>query len=345
MGIKRRIYEILFNTREGDRTANAFFFFIFTLIILNIVVGIIESDRHVRVEINTMLGFADSLEFEDHGEHATPRPNFFYLFELVSVLIFTVEYVLRLWSCTASEAYKGFVRGRAKLAREPLLIVDLVAIAPFYIQLLMPAGIDLRFVRVLRLFRIFRLFRSSRLAAAFALLSSVIYERRNELLVSVVVVVIAVILAGSVIHIVEKGHKPDDPEHFHSVPQSMWWAIVTVTTIGYGDTSPVTTGGKIIGAIVAFTGVCVFALPVGIIGAGFVETMDAQRKARQQGALDADPPPTTTAAAAAAESGIAGSAVSTSAGTVATPSVCPHCGHSLTDHPAPSPASPPPPSA
>ncbi|MGE3854274.1 MAG: ion transporter, partial [Planctomycetota bacterium] len=256
----------------------------------------------LRQQVNEALGY------EDDGHHRSPDApaDAFYWFELVSVLVFTIEYLLRLWACTALPEFPGMIRGRVKKALEPLMLVDIVAIAPFYLQLVMPAA-DLRFVRALRLFRIFRIFRSGRLAASFTLLMDVLKSKREELAVSAVVVIIMVVLSASVIYLAEHDNDAQIANRkFQSIPDAMWWSVVTVTTIGYGDQAPVTTVGKIIGSFIAVLGVCVFALPVGIIGAAFVEEMN--RRAR----LRADEANATVASM--------GEALHT------THAACPHCG-------------------
>ena len=128
-----------------------------------------------------------------------------------------------------------------------------------------------------------RIFRAGTLARSFSLLARVLRTRRDELLISLVVVVVVVVLSASLMYLVEHEH-PQNVEdgNFQSVPQSMWWAVITVTTIGYGDMFPLTTEGKLLGALVAFLGVCVFALPVGIIGAGFIEEIAAAKKERER---------------------------------------------------------------
>lgn len=337
MSIKRRVFEILFQEKEKDLPATIFFVFIMGLIFLNITMGIIETDEHSRVQINTQLGFEDyATDLDDDGNTVKkgghPHGNgvtdtFFQWFELISVIIFSIEYLLRLWSCTSSERYRGLFAGRLKLAREPLLLVDLIAIAPFYIQLVMPFA-DLRFVRILRLMRIFRMFRSEGLRASFELLVNVVRLRLKELSMALVIVALLVVLSASLMYSLE--HEVN--ENFHSVPQAMWWAIITVTTIGYGDAFPITTEGKVLGGFIAFLGVCVFALPVGIIGAGFVDEVQKRAEKREEDeqlleqAKDGDkpdgddkPPADSATSPAATLPGVA----------------CPHCGKSIALHASP----------
>jgi voltage-gated potassium channel len=252
---KERIYQILSDPPEGDVVGNTISISILALIALNVFVGILETVPKLN------------------SEHA----SFFYYFELFSVIIFSVEYILRVWSCTSQIEFQNPIKGRLKLMGTPMAIIDILAIAPFYIQMLLPTGIDLRFIRALRLFRLFRMFRVGKLADSFKMLSNVIASNREPLFVSFGIVVVMAILAANIMYLVENGHN----EAFESVPDALWWAIITITTIGYGDVYPITVAGKLIGALIGFLGICVFALPVGIIGAGFVNEIE-KRNAQQE---------------------------------------------------------------
>ncbi len=248
--IKQRLYEIVAEPPEGDKIGNVVNIAILSLIAVNVMVGILETVPSLNAKM----------------------PEFFYYFEFVSVIIFTMEYVLRMWACTSQEQYRHWFKGRLKLALTPMALIDLFAIAPFYLQVLL-GGVDLRFIRVLRLFRLFRLFRMGRLTKAFGTLALVFRRKKEELYIAVVVLIIVVIFSASLMYLVESkvpGTK------FTSVPSAMWWSIITVTTIGYGDMFPTTPLGQFLGALIGFTGVCVFALPVAILGAGFIEEVDPE---------------------------------------------------------------------
>jgi voltage-gated potassium channel len=248
---KERLYEILIEQPAGDRVASGVTIGILLLIAFNVIVSVAETEPSVSAEY----------------------PRFFFYFELFSVVVFTAEYLGRLWACTAGDDYNGPIRGRLKAASEPMAIIDFLAITPFYLQILVP-GLDLRFVRALRLFRLFRVFKVGRYAESFLVLISVIKTRKEELAISTVIVLIMVVLSASAMWLCEHEAQPDN---FRSVPQAMWWAIITITTIGYGDVTPVTTAGRIVGGIVAYLGICIFALPVGILGGAFIEEMGRQR--------------------------------------------------------------------
>jgi voltage-gated potassium channel len=267
--MRRRIHEVLNNPRPEDRLGRGINAALLVLIAANVAASVLETE----------------------AELAGRAPAFFEWLERVSVIVFSVEYVLRLWSCTADPRFAGAIRGRMRLALTPLALIDLVAIAPFYIELLLPGMLDLRFLRALRLLRLFRLLRSSRIVDAFTMTIRVLQSRRVELAISLAIVIVAMVLAAGAIYVVERG---EPGTQFTSIPRAMWWAIVTITTIGYGDMFPMTPGGKVIGGLVAFIGICAVALPVGIVSSGFIEELrrqtaapaDARTCPRCGGALD-----------------------------------------------------------
>ena len=196
----------------------------------------------------------------------------FAAFELFSVAVFTAEYVLRLWSCTADARYAHPVWGRLRFAVQPMPLIDLLAVAPFYLEFL---TVDLRFVRTLRLFRLFRIFKLARYADSMRTLGVVLRSRREELLVTLFVVVVLLVFASSAMYYVESEAQP---QQFSSIPASMWWGVATLTTVGYGDVYPVTTAGRLLGAGIAILGVGLFALPTGILASAFSEELQKKRR-------------------------------------------------------------------
>ncbi len=251
--MRRRIHEILTNTRPGDAVGRIVSIALLLLIAANVTASIVETD----VEI------------------ATTGQRFFHWFEVVSVLIFTAEYILRLWSCTVDPRFQGVVAGRIRMAMTPMASIDLVSIAPFFVELLLPGTLDLRFLRVLRLLRLLRLMRVTRVADAFATVTRVLQGKRVELAVSLAVVVVAMLLSAGAIYVAERN---EPGTLFTSIPHSMWWSIETITTIGYGDMIPTTPVGKAIGGIVGFIGICAVALPVGIMSSGFIDELNRKKR-------------------------------------------------------------------
>lgn len=194
--------------------------------------------------------------------------GYFYAFEVFSVAVFTLEYVARLWSCTADDRFRGRWLGRLRCARRPMLIIDLIAFLPFYLPFV---GVDLRSVRVLRLFRLLRLAKGARykrFANALALIKNVLNAKAEEVVLTAALMVMLLVVSSSLLYFCENAVQPDV---FSSIPATMWWAVATLTTVGYGDMYPMTIIGRFFAGTFAVLGIGMFALPTAIIGAGFVE--------------------------------------------------------------------------
>ena len=195
----------------------------------------------------------------------------FAAFEMFSVVVFSLEYLLRLWSCTDHPEARGRLRDRMRYVATPMAVVDLVAILPAFFA----GPLDLRFVRSLRLLRLARALKFARYSTALQTVSAVFRAKRDELALTVLLATVLLVCAAGGIYFAE--HEAQ-PEAFSSIPAAMWWAVTTLTTVGYGDVFPVTPLGRIFGGLVAVTGVGLFALPTGILASGFAEEL--QRKGR-----------------------------------------------------------------
>ncbi len=248
--IKTRVYEIVEKASEGDRASHVFDLAIQVLIFLNVVVVILESVKSIDAKYQSL----------------------FWVFEIVSVFIFTVEYLLRLWACTSDSHYQGTFGGRVRFALTPLALIDLVAILPFYLFIFFPVNIEV--VRVLRMLRLLRIFKLGRYSKSLRTIGRVLNKKKQELFMSAFVGCVLLILASSFMYVVENPYQPDS---FSSIPAAMWWGAATLTTVGYGDIYPVTPIGKMLGAIIALLGVSLFALPAGILGSGFVEEIHRRK--------------------------------------------------------------------
>ena len=189
---------------------------------------------------------------------------YFHAFEIFSVSIFAVEYALRLWCCTQSphERFRHPLHGRLRYARTPMAAVDLIAVLPGVALLF---GADLGALRIVRILRIFKLLRYS---AATAMLGRVLYNERKGLFGGVIVFLVLLLLASTVAYFAEREAQP---KAFGSIPDAMWWAMAALTTVGYGDVTPITTLGRVIGGFVTLLGIGVIALPTAILAGGFVE--------------------------------------------------------------------------
>jgi voltage-gated potassium channel len=250
MSLRKRVREIVDIAKPGDSLSKAFDIFIITLIGLNVAALILESVKSIQ----------------------TFAPRLFYVFEFVSVIIFSVEYVARVWSSVEIPTYQKPVIGRLRFMVTPLAIVDLLAILPFYLPF---TGIDLRFLRILRMMRIFRVAKLGRYSQSLQMVQRVITVKKEQLVCSLFILLLLVIVAASMLYYAENTVQP---EVFSSIPSSMWWAIATLTTVGYGDIYPVTGLGKLMASVIAVLGIGMVALPTGILGAGFVEEMNQRQK-------------------------------------------------------------------
>jgi voltage-gated potassium channel len=253
MSLRKRVREIVDIAKPGDGLSKAFDIFIITLIGLNVIALILESVKSIQA-------FA---------------PRLFSIFEYVSVIIFSLEYFARVWSSVEISIYKKPLSGRLRFMVTPLAIVDLLAILPFYLPF---TGIDLRFLRILRMMRIFRVAKLGRYSQSLQMLQRVMVAKKEQLVCSLFILLLLVIVAASMLYYVENGVQP---ENYSSIPAAMWWAISTLTTVGYGDVYPVTGLGKLMASVIAVLGIGMFALPTGILGAGFVEEMGQRQKPTQ----------------------------------------------------------------
>lgn len=250
MSIKHRISEILEPESRGDIYCRGFNIFIITLIILNVFAVALETVHEI---------------FQNYSQP-------FRAFEIFSMIVFSVEYVLRIWTAVVKDEYRHPVTGRLRYMVTPAAIIDLIVILPFYLPLLL--NIDLRFLRLLRLLRLFALFKMARYSHSMVLLRDVLRDTREELLIVLGIIMGMLFVASGVIYIFE--HQAQ-PEKFSSIFSAMWWAVSTMTTVGYGDVYPITVFGKFFGGFVSILGLGTFGLPVGIIAYGFVETLQKQK--------------------------------------------------------------------
>ncbi|MBR4993299.1 MAG: ion transporter [Lachnospiraceae bacterium] len=186
--------------------------------------------------------------------------------ELITVIIFTIEYILRLW--TADFLYPGETRigSRFKFATSFYGLIDLLTFLPYYLPFVFPAGAVA--FRMLRVIRIFRLFKINSQYDAFNVITSVLKEKRNQLISSCVMISILMVASSLCMYSIEHDAQP---EAFSNAFSGIWWSASTLLTVGYGDIYPVTTLGKILAIVISFLGVGMVAVPTGIISAGFVE--------------------------------------------------------------------------
>ncbi len=263
--VRQRVYEVLEVGRPGDRLSRWVDLCLITLVATNLLAVILESVEWIR----------DVFAVE------------FARFELLSVAVFSLEYLLRLWTAGIATGQRGW-RARWSYVRQPLAVADLLSIAPFYFAALF--DMDLRFLRVLRLLRALKL---TRYSGALRMLFDVVHQERKALGSALFILVVMLVAASSGIYLVEREAQPED---FASIPHAMWWALATLTTVGYGDVTPVTLLGKIFAAGVMIVGIGCVALPTSILASGFATIHDRNHRrlrdeldeALEDGILDRD---------------------------------------------------------
>jgi len=235
--LKKRIFDVIESPDPEDWKGKCFDEFMIVLIVINVIAVVLETVESLAVAYGTI----------------------FQYFEYFSVTVFSIEYALRIWTADENDDQRFHppVKGRVRLALTPMALVDAIAILPFYLQVFL--AIDLRFMRVFRLLRLLKL---TRYSAALQMLGAAVYGQRRALGAALVIIVTLLVFASSVIYLLEKDVQP---EAFASIPQAMWWGLATLTTVGYGDVTPISVAGKVFGGFIMVLGIGMFALPAGIL--------------------------------------------------------------------------------
>ncbi len=239
---------------RGDVVSRSVDLFLITLIVLNVVVVILETVAVLKLRYH----------------------HVFHYFDVISIAIFSVEYLLRVWACTVNRRFRFPFWGRLKYMLTPMAVIDLLAVAPFFLMFL---DFDSRFLRAARLFRLVRLLKIGRYSRSFKTFGNVLRSKKEELIINLFVVLVLLVIASSLMYHVEHERQPGA---FSSIPAAMWWGVATLTTVGYGDVYPITAAGKVLGAIIAILGIGTVALPTGILASGFAEEMNRAGDQRRQ---------------------------------------------------------------
>ena len=242
--VKKRIYDIIQIGNVGDLPSRLFDIFITVVILVSVTAAILSTYS----ELSWYEGILDAIE-------------------LVTVIIFTVEYVLRLWTADVMYPGKSGLMARLTFVFSITGIVDFLTFFPYYLPIVFPAGIVA--FRVFRVIRIFRLFKINSRYDAFNVIIDVLKEKRKQIFSSVIMVLILMVASSLCMYSMEHEAQPDK---FKNAFSGIWWSTSTLLTIGYGDIYPVTVGGKIMAIVISFLGVGMVAIPTGIISAGFVES-------------------------------------------------------------------------
>jgi len=264
--LRSKAFRILETAGENDRTSRIVDICLVTLISLSVIAVVLESIDSLAVRYEAI----------------------FYWLEVITVAVFTVEYLVRFWCCVESSGPNsretGKLQRRIRFIFSFHAIIDLCAILPFYLLMLGTFGsTDMRFLRAIRLLRVLKL---TRYSAALDVLVTTIVENGRALGAAFFVLLTVMLIAASGMHIFERSAQPED---FGSIPASMWWAFATLTTVGYGDVTPITVGGKVFGALITVVGIGMVALPTGILASGYSQQLrlrSDQYKEKADRALD-----------------------------------------------------------
>ncbi len=241
--LRRRVFDLLESGRRGSRAASLIDAGLLLLIIANVAVAVLDTVASIHARAGDQ----------------------FQLFDRLCVALFALEYALRIWTAPEHAVFRALrpTASRMKLAATPMMVIDLIALLPFALELLV--GSDLAVIRVVRVIRFLRL---TRYSPALATLGRVLATNWRALAGSAVLFA-GLLLASSVLMYFAEGRL--QPEALGDVPKAMWWAVVTLSTVGYGDVLPITVIGKVIAGFTMVVGIMFFAVPVGIIATGFLQ--------------------------------------------------------------------------
>jgi voltage-gated potassium channel len=253
--IRHEVYEILEGPHIGKGRGKWAAIFFSVLIAVNVGAAVLETDPTY---------------FQEYFP-------FFSALTIVSVGIFTIEYILRLWVCVENPLYSGARWGRLSYAASPLAIIDLVTLVPFYAVVFI-SNPDIAFL--VRFSRILWILKLGHYTIALDTMAKVVRAKKEELSVAFFFLFLVLILSSSLMYYAENAAQPTK---FTSILASMWWGVETLSTVGYGDIVPVTPLGKLIGSVVAISGIALFALPAGILASGFVAELRREKEEKSMG--------------------------------------------------------------
>ena len=248
---RQRVHALVFPSDYGGDLHNLFDSFIMVWVVVSVLAVILESVHSIHYLLN--------MEF--------------LILDAIGVSIFTLEYCLRMYSCVEEPGYKKAVLGRLKMAKSTSAIIDLLAIAPFFLEVFLSHLVDLRFLRVFRLLRLLKL---TRYTGATQSLTKVIAREWPVMAASAFIMLLLVVMTASLGYLFE--HEAQ-PEKFENIPQSIYWAVITLASVGYGDISPVTPAGRAMTIVLALIGIGIFAIPAALLSSAFSDQLKMDREA------------------------------------------------------------------
>jgi voltage-gated potassium channel len=247
--LQERVYTAMHG--EGHDGLNAFQRVLVAVILGSVAVAVLSTEPMVR---------------------ELAHPGLFYL-ELALGATFLTEYVVRVWSSGSQPQFSGLA-GRIHYMRQPLAIIDLVAVIPFLLGL---SGSETMVLRLVRLLRLLALTKLARYSSAIRLVIESLHTRRFELGFTVILAACVILISSAALYVTEGDNQPDA---FGSIPRAAWWSVATLTTVGYGDLVPMTPLGKFFASLTAFAGIGLIAMPTGILAAGFSDAFARARAHR-----------------------------------------------------------------
>ena len=247
---RQKVHAVVFPSAYGGSLHTIFDTFIVIWVLVSVLAVILESVHGVHYLLN--------LEF--------------IVLDAIAVGIFTLEYCLRMYCCVEEPGYKRAVSGRLKMAKSTSSIIDILAIAPFFLEVFLHHLIDLRFMRVFRLLRLLKL---SRYTGATQSLSKVIVREWPVMAASAFIMLLLVVMTASLGYLFEHEAQPDK---FENIPQAIYWAVITLASVGYGDISPVTPAGRAMTIVLALIGIGIFAIPAALLSSAFSDQLKRDRE-------------------------------------------------------------------
>ncbi len=246
---RQKIHALVFPSPYGGTMQSIFDSFIGLWVLISVLAVVLESVQSISYVIN--------IEF--------------VILDAVAVGIFTVEYCMRIYACVEEPGYKNAIAGRFKQASTPATIIDLLAILPFFLEVFMTHVFDLRFLRVFRLARLLKLTRQS---DATAILGKVLVREWPVMSASAFIMLLLVVLTASLGYLFEHEAQPDK---FENIPTAIYWAVITLASVGYGDISPVTPIGRAMTIVLALIGIGIFAIPAALLSSAFSDQLVKER--------------------------------------------------------------------
>ena len=246
---RQKIHALIFESPYGGRLQEMFELFIAMWVLVSVFAVILESVHGISYLLNVE----------------------FVILDAVAVAVFTIEYCMRMYSCVEEPGYEGTVMGRWRQAKHPSTVIDLLAILPFFLEVFLHHLLDLRFLRVFRLTRLLKLTRGN---DATATLVKVVSREWPVIAAAAFIMILLVVLTASLGYLFEYEAQPDK---FENIPTSIYWAVITLASVGYGDISPVTVPGRAMTIVLAFIGIGIFAIPAALLSSAFSDELQKER--------------------------------------------------------------------